>query len=131
MLFCVLQGDLEIGRAALDNKATNLRTLRMPCNKCSHGLQHTALCSCGASQPQLSTLDALAIMPIYPGISSERGERHVRHAFALTEVCDVHAASTMLARKRARVRGPARVVGRIESNARKMQEPWSRRIRGE
>lgn len=51
--------------------------------RCSYSLRHTALCSCGTSQPQLSTLDALAIMLIYRGISSERGPKHVRHASIL------------------------------------------------
>jgi hypothetical protein len=51
--------------------------------RCSYSLRHTALCSCGASQPQLSTVDALAIMLIYRGISSERGPKHVRHASIL------------------------------------------------
>ena len=58
----------------LITRATSSRISRMPCNKCSYDLRHTALCSCRISQPQLSTLNALAIMLIYRGTSSERGE---------------------------------------------------------
>lgn len=95
------QGELQIGRAALDNRAASSRTSRMPCNRCSYGLRHTAFCSYRASQPQLSTLNALAIMLIYRGNSSERGGKHVKQALTPAEVRDVHAASMLFARKRA------------------------------
>ena len=74
MFFCVLQTNSKSDKQFLITRATSSRISRMPCNKCSYDLRHTALCSCRISQPQLSTLNALAIMLIYRGTSSERGE---------------------------------------------------------
>lgn len=103
MFFCVRKANSKSDEQLLITRATSSRISRMPCNKCSYDLRHTALRSCRTSQPQLSTLNALTIMLIYRGNSSERGGKHGKHALTPAEVRDVHAASMLFARKRARV----------------------------